>query len=157
AGLGGLGGLGALGVLGGLGALGRRLGACPAPPVPLEAALHGSEQLVVVARDLAVHPALEAEAAHPRVERLVRLREVDAGRAVAEILEPGEAGGAGPQRLADRVVAPRLVRLHLGEPLPRLADTARAEDAGHLEGAVAHEALADLVAGVEDLDARHAV
>jgi len=99
-----------------------------------------------------VHVPLKAEAAHPRVERLVPLREVDAGATVAEVLEALEALGARPQRLADGVVAPRLVQLHLGQPLPRLADAAREEEARHWERAVAHEPVPDLVPGVEDVD-----
>ena len=39
-------------------------------------------------------------------------------RAVAEVLEPGESRRPRPQRLADRVVAPGLVRLHLRQPFP---------------------------------------
>ena len=75
-----------------------------------------------------------------------------AGAAVAEILEPGVADRLGPQRLADRVVAPGLVRLHLGEPLPRLPDAAGQQELRHRERAVAHEALTDLVARMQDVD-----
>src|SRR5262249_5635807 len=51
----------------------------------------------------------------------------------------------------------RFVRLHLGQPLPRLRDTAGPEDLRDLEVAVADEALTDVVAGDEDVDAGHAV
>src|SRR2546430_5283356 len=100
------------------GLVGSRLRAGPTFAVPSDAALDGGEQGVVVAREPLVHEALEAEATHPRVERLVALGEVDARSAIAEVLEALEAFGSRPQRLADGVVAPRLVRLDLGEPLP---------------------------------------
>ena len=60
--------------------------------------------------------------------------------------------GARPQRLADRVVLPRLVGLHLRDPFPRLPDPAGAEHLRHREGAVAHEPFTGLVARMEDLD-----
>src|SRR5262249_13025077 len=50
-------------------------------PVPADAALDGGKKRVIVAREPLVHVALEAEAPHPRIERLVTLGEVDAGSA----------------------------------------------------------------------------
>src|SRR5206468_2031036 len=47
---------------------------------------------------------------------------------------------------------PRFTGLHLGEPLPRLADAAREQPLRHREVAVAHEAVPVLVARMEDLD-----
>ena len=69
-------------------------------------------------------------------------------------VEARPAGRARPQRLADRVVAPRLVRLHLGEPLPRLADASGEQPLRHREVAVADESVPVVVARVQDLDAR---
>ncbi len=93
--------------------------------VPPDPALERGEDRVVVVRDPLVDVPLEPEPSHPRVEALVGLGEVDARPTGAEVDEPRVAVGSGPQRLADRVVAPRLVRLDLGEPLPRLPDAAR--------------------------------
>ena len=69
-------------------------------------------------------------------------------------LEARPAGRVRPQRLADRVVAPRFVRLHFGEPFPRLADAARAATTWAPGSAVPHEPVPVVVAGMEDLDAR---
>src|SRR5439155_19268208 len=93
----------------------------PALPVPADAALDGGEDGVVVAREAAVHVALEQQPQH-RVEGVVRLLEVAAGAAVAEALQPGVAGRRRPERLAYGVVPPGVAGLQLGQPLPRLPD-----------------------------------
>src|SRR5262249_21447347 len=129
---------------------GSRLGAGAALPVPADTAFDCREERVVVAREPLVHVPLEPEAPHPRVERLVALGEVDAGAAVPEVREPLEALGPRPEWLADGVVAPRLVQLHLGEPLPRLAHAPRQQKARNGERAVADEPVPDVVAGMED-------
>src|SRR5439155_24848703 len=100
-----------------------------------------------------MHPSLHAQPAPHRAERLVALREVDAGAAVAQVFEPRPTFGPRPERLADRVVLPRLVWLHLGQPLPRLADAARHQDLRDRERAVTHQALADVVTRMQDRDA----
>src|SRR6476646_1008787 len=123
-----------------------------APPVPLQAAVERGEDRVVVPRESLVYSLLEQHA-HDRVERLVLLGEVGARPVVGNRLEPGPAGCVRPQGLAHRVVAPRLERLHLGQPLPRLAHTAGAQPARDREVAVADETVSVGVAGVEDLDA----
>src|SRR5579885_3612332 len=96
-------------------------------------------RLALAALAVPAQAALERGEPHDRVERPVALEEVDARPAVAEVLETGEALGARPQRLADRVVLPRLVRLHLREPLPRLAHAARQQELRDRERAVADE------------------
>src|SRR5262249_33626017 len=134
------------------GLLGSRLRSGLAFAVPADAALDGGEQRVVVAREPLVHEPFEAETAHPWIERLVALGEVDARAAVAEILEALEPFGSRPQRLAHGVLAPRLVRPDLREPPPRLAHSAGEQDARDGERAVAHEAVPDVVAGMQDVD-----
>ena len=90
--------------------------------------------------------------AEQRVERVVRLGEMDAGTPGAQVLEARPSLGLREQRAADGRVLPRLLRLHLGEPLPGLPLAAGEEVARHPEGAVADEAVADVVARVEDVD-----
>src|SRR4029450_12848243 len=111
---------------------------------------------IVVLRDEAMDATLE-ERAQDRVERLVRLAEVDARATVAEIFQARPSRRPRPQRLADGVVAPRLVRLHLGEPLPRSSDAAGQEIARHAKVTVADAALAGVVTPVEVFDAHVAV
>src|SRR5262249_57972658 len=101
----------------------------------------GLHEAIVVLRDEPVHAALE-QGAEDRIERFVGLAEVHPGAAVPEVLEPRPTGGTGPQRLADRVVAPRLVRPHLGEPLPRPAGAAGQEVARDRKVTVAGAAFA---------------
>src|SRR5262245_8889718 len=74
------------------------------------------------------------------------------GTTVAEVAKLDVTFRARPQRLADRVVPPRVVRLHLRDPLPRLADAAGAEHLRNGEGAVPHESLAVLVTRAQDVD-----
>src|SRR6185369_14768811 len=85
---------------------------------------------------------------------LVLLGEVRPGATAGDRLEARPSRRVRPQRLAHRVVTPRFERLHLGEPFPRLADTARTQPARDREVAVANETVPVGVAGVEDLDAR---
>src|SRR5437016_4691177 len=70
---------------------GARLLRLPLAPlaVPAQAALERGQDRVVVPRDAPVHPALEPDPAHPRVEGLVGLLEVHPGAAVAQVLQPG--------------------------------------------------------------------
>src|SRR5262245_23855345 len=77
--------------------------------------------------------------------------------AVAQVLEARPTRGPGPQRLADRVVAPGLVRLHLREPLPRASDPAGKEVARDPEVAVTDSPLSGGISPVEILDADVAV
>ncbi len=86
--------------------------------------------------------ALLEEEAQQRVEGVVRLGEMDARGAVAEVLEPRVPFGLGEQGATDGVVLPRLLGLHLGEPLPGLPLAPGEEVARHPEGAVADETLA---------------
>src|SRR5262245_33553892 len=97
------------------------------------------------------------ERAGDRVERLVRLPEVYARAAVAEVFETDPARRAGPERLTDRVVAPRLVGLHLGQPLPRSTDAAREEVPRDREATVADAPVARGVAPVKVFDPHGAV
>ena len=98
-----------------------------------------------------MHALLE-EGAQERVECVVRLGEVEPGGPVAQVFQPGPAFGFREERAPDGVVLPRDLRRHLGQPLPGLALAARQQVAGHAERAVANQALADGVAGMEDVD-----
>src|SRR3954447_21826391 len=115
--------------------------------MPAQAAFERGEDRVVVLRESLVHGALE-KYAHHGVERFVLLDERDARAAVTEVGEPGPAGRTRPERLPDCVIAPRLVRLDLGQPLPRLADPARQQPLRHREVAVADQAVSVLVTGM---------
>src|SRR5262249_59385975 len=96
----------------------------------------GLHEAVVVLRDEAVDAALE-QRAQDRVERLVRLAEVHARAAVAQVLETGPPRRPRPERLADGVVAPGFERVHLREPLPRPSDASGEQIAPDQEKTVA--------------------
>jgi hypothetical protein len=62
--------------------------------VELESAVDRAKERVVVTRDAIVHPLLETESSHPRVEGLVLLGEVDPCASVTEVVEHDVAFGA---------------------------------------------------------------
>src|SRR5262245_22976254 len=118
------------------------------PQTVLDRSLHDP---VVVPRDEEMDAPFE-ERAQQRVESLVGLAEVDARAAGAEILETRPTRGARPERFADRIVTPGLVRRDLGQPFPRLTDPRGQQVARYPEAAVSDAPLADCITPVEILD-----
>src|SRR4029077_20289546 len=123
------------------------------PDALLDGGLH---EAVVVFGDEPVDAALE-QRAQDRVEGFVRLAEVHARAGVAHVFQARPAGGPRPERLADGVIAPRLARLRLCQPLPRASDASGQQVAWHAEMAVPDPTLAGRVAPVEVLDSHVAV
>src|SRR5262245_53937686 len=97
------------------------------------------------------------ERAEDRVEGLVGLAEVHPRAAVAQILQAGPARGPRPERLADGIVAPGLVGLHLREPLPGSPDASGEQVAWDPEVTVADAPVARVVTPVEVLDSHVAM
>src|SRR4029079_13744264 len=108
-----------------------------------------ADQAVVVAGDEVVHRALEQRSADG-VEGVVGLAELHSAPTVTDIVQAVPSAGLRPQRLADGLVPGVLVGPDLGHALPRSSDPARPQPSRHREGARADEALALLVARVED-------
>ena len=122
--------------------------------VPPQPALEGGEDRVVVAARGLRAPRFSNSTRMIGLNASYSSMNVTRVRPSPRSVSARPAGRVRPQRLADRVVAPRLVRLHLGEPLPRLADAAGQQPLRHREVAVADESVPVVVARMQDLDAR---
>src|SRR4051812_48917965 len=96
-----------------------------APGTPAGDALfdRGAHEPVVVLRDEVVDVPLEQQSQH-RVERVVRLAELDACAALGEGLESVPTGGLRPQWLTYGFVAGRSIRHDFRHALPRSTHSA---------------------------------